>query len=447
MTLPQRPEGRLSTGRPGLGIHAKSAAPPSGQPAKFAGLSARIWAIQRSAQRLLRATKDIARRDGSMGKAFVYRVAMCHRGTQGAPPVISRHPNGSKAEFQELQTCGSVWHCPVCAGKITSRKREDLNKGMTEWRRRGGDVLLVTYTYSHRKEDTEDDGETQHLRAELEQLTKCMSKYKGRQSYKRIVQRAGSIGAVSVLEVTHGERNGWHPHKHELIFVAPGQLDTIKRLRKAWVRALIEANLAGIEKGMTGAEIFGQVRHLMRHAFQVQDGSYAADYVAKFGMEPATEAGGRWGVASELTKGHAKVGRRLSGRTPFELLRLYTEEGDKRAGFLFRQFAIAFQGKRQLFWSRGLRDNLGLGVEETEEEIAARKDNACTERVRRLTWSEWDAVIATESRFDVLEAAAYGGEEALNLRLAEIRERPRRFSSDYTDVIPYSGKDAWRNAA
>ncbi|MFY0026513.1 rolling circle replication protein, Rep63 protein, partial [Acinetobacter baumannii] len=77
----------------------------------------------------------------------------------------------------------------------------------------------------------------------------------------------------------------------------------------------------------------------------LRDGTYADQYVSK------------WGIESELTKGHVKKGRN-GGFTPFDLLQLsmYSETVfEKYCGKLFQEFAIAMKGARQLVWSRGLK--------------------------------------------------------------------------------------------
>jgi len=72
---------------------------------------------------------------------------------------------------------------------------------------------------------------------------------------------------------------------------------------------------------------------------------------------------------------------------PWDLLRIYTFGLDgitpelrevaaalgidkKRAGALWLDFFSAFKGTRQLYWSNGLRDLLGLSEEKTDQELA-----------------------------------------------------------------------------
>ena len=81
------------------------------------------------------------------------------------------------------------------------------------------------------------------------------------------------------------------------------------------------------------------------HGLKLHDGSKAAAYASK------------WGLEDEMTKGHTK--KALHGETPFDFLRSFLADGeDKQAAALFREFAETFKGKRQLHWSRGSRPDL-----------------------------------------------------------------------------------------
>lgn len=450
----------LSEARRALGTVAKSAAAPAAVGGRRGGVTAsaameldrRRWQLQRAAQGLLADRTPKENRAGEQISVYVHRVAMCHRGTHGPAPAIYRAPDGARAEYADVLTCGSVWHCPICGVKITSERRRELMAAVAAWTSRGGQVYLATATHSHEKHE-------RPLPEQLALQSRCLSKFKGARGTRELYGRAGVVGAIRALECTHGEMNGWHPHTHELIFARPGERARLVSLRNAWIRRLEKEGLAGLKSGMTRAERAEQLRHLRRHAFTVQDGTYAAEYVAKFGTEPATE-NGRWGPASELTRGHLKAGQnRLSGRTPFTLLAQYVE-GDKRAGMLFRDFALAFSGRRQLYWSAGLRAELvdlchttalevyfregastdwaawesrarAIAKEKSDDEIAAARSAACTEFVVRLDSEDWRAVLRTNHRFDLLIAASLDGEPGVRELLARIRGAPPTHGSDY----------------
>ena len=50
------------------------------------------------------------------------------------------------AHYSGLQTCGSVWSCPICAAKITERRRLEVQDAINQHRQAGGEVQLLTLT-------------------------------------------------------------------------------------------------------------------------------------------------------------------------------------------------------------------------------------------------------------------------------------------------------------
>jgi len=415
-----------------------SAARPAGDPAGAVTASAinnpaarRRWQLQRQAQGILSDKSPAVDRYGQAAAHFQYRVAMCHRGTDGTAPAVKRSPDRANARFTNLQTCGSVWHCPICAPKVAAVRRDEMNQAIAAWKQRGGDVYFLTYTMQH---DTAGNG--LDCAASLKLLAAALSRFKASRAFRSAVEAAGAVGAIRALEPTFGEINGWHIHTHELLFAQPGQLKNLRRLAKGWVRLLIKREMSGLKPGDIGADKRRKLRALLRRAFTVQPGNHAADYVAKFGREPENDRGA-WGLASEMTRAHLKNGRGAVGRdgvpqrcdhvTPWGLLN-DAHDGDARSGKLFREYAQAFHGRRQLYWSPNLRKLFFGIVDRSDEEIAAQDETRCTEHVIDILPSQWELVIAYEARFEVLRAAANGGAEAVRALLDELdgRVNPRR---------------------
>ena len=100
----------------------------------------------------------------------------------------------------------------------------------------------------------------------------------------------GYIGQIRGYETTHGRKgtnNGWHPHFHFLQFVM------VKgTLRSSWTgkRGSIWWWYAYCQKAGLGSPSF-------QHGIDLRDGSFANNYVAK------------WGLEDEMTKGHSKKGK------------------------------------------------------------------------------------------------------------------------------------------
>lgn len=372
----------------------------------------RRWRLQRKAQGLLSDNEPVINRYGIEVAKFKYRVCMCQRGTNGGAPSIRRSPDRLRARYVGLQTCGSVWHCPICAPKVAAARRDEMNEAISAWITQGHEVFFLTYTMQHNAERYG----AGRLELQLDHLGAALSSFKSSRGYKCVRERAGYKGSIRALEAMFGEMNGWHTHTHDLMFAKAGAMPVLRELRKLWARKLIKCGLAGLLPGDIGVERFKKLRNLLRHCLTVQDGQYAAEYVAKFGREPESERGA-WGIGSEMTRAHLKRGRgldhagvpqRCDHASPWGLLN-DALDGDKRSGELFREFGQAFHGKRQLVWSTGLKEFFFGVAGRSDDDIAAEPDARCTEHVIELGPVSWGRVLAHNARWDLLQVAATKG--------------------------------------
>lgn len=413
----------------------------------------RKWTLQRAAQSILRETVPRIDRFGNERNHYKYRVAMCHRGTDGLAPEVRRMDTGERAEFFGVQTCGSVWTCPICASKIATERRNEMRKAMAAHHDAGGSVYFATYTFQH----TAEEGGAGCLAGQLTKLRELMSKkLTNSRLYKDWMKEAGSIGAIRAMEVTYGELNGWHPHIHQLIFADKTALEVshrqgrvryvqtiyrrsaLGRIRKLWARILIKEGMAGLKDGDTGAELIGKLRTLLQRCFTVQCGSYADDYIAKFGREGEEAA---WGAADELSKGHTKTPKRTNRVTPWGMLVDFLN-GDKRSAWLFREYAEAFHGKAQLFWSKGLKARFLIN-ELSDDDVAATPEMRCNETVIKLSDPQWSLILSRNARFDILAAAAKDGRMGVLVKLSELETIPARWSAEFNQTgqafVPIGG--------
>jgi hypothetical protein len=109
-------------------------------------------------------------------------------------------------------------------------------------------------------------------------------------------------------------------------------------------------------------------------------------------------------MEDEMTRGHTKKGKH-GGETPFDLLRSHlADENDKQAAALFREFAEAFKGKRQLVWSKGLKALFAV-EEASDGEVAQRAEEEST-FLGTITFDQWRDVLTVDARATVLEIAA-----------------------------------------
>jgi hypothetical protein len=150
-----------------------------------------------------------------------------------------------------------------------------------------------------------------------------------------------------------------------------------------------------------------------------------ATYVAKWGREPSNvKRPLGWSIEHELTKGPAKLSRGDKGLSPLELLSAYMMNGDKQAGAIWVEYALAFKGRHQLQWSRGLRDLLGLVKEESDQEIVERGDTPSS-LLYLINFDEWKIVLANDMRGEVIEVAGHNDVHLLRAFLDSLKPTQR----------------------
>ena len=324
------------------------------------------------------------------------RVAAClRRQAYLAEQIEIRYrPDVQAAHYRGLQTCGSVWHCPICAAKISERRREELAGLVEKHIAAGGSVWMTTYTIRHKRYDNLADLLQRFLEA----------RRRVRQGRRGIAWRRDYqvIGTVSVLEVTWSKENGWHPHVHELVFSAAADFDPDafdQAVRPLWREA---ARSQGLK--MNG------------HGFQV-DRTYGAvaDYIAKYGHEPAKEP---WGVEAEMSKGHLKRGRAERHYTPFALLDAIADGHDRLAP-RWQEYANVFKGRKQLNYSPGLKAFYAEAETDDAELAAQGETSEALTLVQLLPW-QWGMVVEANVRGGLLELARLGNVGEIVAGLAEI---------------------------
>jgi len=304
------------------------------------------------------------------------RVKNCMRLVKPDRKTVDILKSREKVFYSGLTVCGSIWICPICAAKISERRRNELKTAVATAKKNGYQVLLLTQTIPHYA--------NQRLKPLMAKFATARTKQRQRQSWLKLSKRIGLVGSLRSLEITHGV-NGWHIHTHELLFIKPGA-DQVK---------IPFVLLDILSTWQSACKSVGLPEPSVAHGVDLRDGSYADQYVNK------------WGLEEEMTKSHIKHGRKGSN-TPFDFLRIVLATGDCDYADLFREYAKVFKGKRQLVWSRGLRDLLGLDDELTDQELAE-KEEEHAEILASLSLVQWRFILAKEVRGEVLEHARLNG--------------------------------------
>ncbi len=302
---------------------------------------------------------------------------VCWKRSKNPKWEIDVYTDGQTAWFKGLEVCGSVWVCPVCAARLSERRREELQATINSAVRQGGGVLLLTLTFPH--------GISDSLSQTLPAFASAIRRFKSGKAWQQLKRHYGLLGSAKALEVTHGQ-NGWHPHSHELLF-------TKRPLNKAR-RKMLENALYVLWRGATSA--CGLPEPTRAHGVDLQGATRAAQYV------------GKWGFSSELLRTQAKDGKQ-KGRNPWALLRDYAL-GDKRAGRLFQEYAAVFKGRRQLFWSPGLRELL-CNEDGPIDQAAAARSQGEKVWVTAIDKETWGLVCKQDAHARVLELAVKSRDE------------------------------------
>lgn len=316
--------------------------------------------------------------------------------------VLGHDASDRVAGLSGLASCGSVWSCPSCAAKVAAKRSEDLDHVLRWAVEQGHTVAMLTLTmrhhaglplraswdaasaswgeltsgrawagesereYAKRVQTWEDRLAKLPIRREKEQdatydrrCAKRLAKLHANrpQRHQGAKERWAVLGNARVIEVTHSDRAGWHPHLHVvLVFEGEQSPECVQRfgdaIWPAWEKALARRGFETVRTGADGKDVGLDIRC---STAETEQG--LASYFTK-------------SLSIEATHGHAKQGRR-GGRTPFQILRDVTTTGDADDLALWHEWEHASHGRQQLTWSKDLRAMAGLAEHEmTDEEIA-----------------------------------------------------------------------------
>lgn len=240
------------------------------------------------------------------------RIENCYRlKSKRSHSVSLRKKEGaSKAHFGGLQTCGSVWVCPVDASIISERRCLQTQDSCNNWRNRDCDnsVSMITWTTPHYI--FQPLGEVLQLQDRAVRIMKKQPQRKLYKVYRTLMNEMCSIGAYTGRELTFGE-NGWHPHRHDLHFMTRANESQLIRWRHDLAIAFA---IAFLKAGGTITNMQAFLHRSVRIDQINED-----DGFTRISRYITTVEGEKWTLAKEATKGIVKTGK--NGHiTPFGML-------------------------------------------------------------------------------------------------------------------------------
>lgn len=324
------------------------------------------------------------------------RVAICHRWLQNKPGERAEvrliySPEHQRAHYGGLMVCGSLWQCPVCASKISTRRTLEIAQAMSAW---PGAATMATFTMQHDRDDKLID---------LDQLLKgVVRKLKSGRWYQDFSSKYKIAESVTGTEPTCGIANGWHLHQHSLLFLdcAPGEFNGTEAQLELSKRYTALLSAAGGYASLTHGVRIEQAISAQQEAKEKLSG-----YVSK------------WGLSDELGRATIKKAGDDGQKhySPFELLELVLAGDDDLGPGLaawararFVEYAHTMKGRKQLVWSKGARALFGLGKEKTEQELAEDLVEVGDVVLAKLSLSQWRVILANDARADLLNVADSG---------------------------------------
>lgn len=318
----------------------------------------------------------------------------CGRAASGGDVQLFQSDSGA-AHFRGVQTCGSVWACACCSEKISRLRSAELTNAIENW---SGQTISLTLTFSHGRND--DLVELIAKQANARKWLAAQRRYKNLRAQIGATKAQGG-GTVRASEVTHAapgtpNGNGWHPHSHEAWFTTRTNITSAEveefqhTLSLLWIEACQKVGLA---------------------APDMEHGVVAS-------MEASASYSAKWGLGPELTRSDLKAGN-SKGLTPWQLLQIAHDKGRewKQAAALFREYALAYRGRRQLTYSRGLKALMGIANKTDAELVSEEQDqsyaNAERDHVITLSQLDWAVVVSCNAQTDMLSACEHGGKDAV----------------------------------
>ena len=327
-----------------------------------------------------------------------HRVENCYRlKSKRSHSVSLRKKEGAqKAHYGDLQTCGSVWVCPVDASIISERRCLQVQDSIDRWRSMGCDnvVAMITWTTPHYI--------YQPLSQVLEiqdKAIRIMKKQPQRglyEVYRTTMEKMCSVGAYTGRELTFGE-NGWHPHRHDVHFIVRANNSQLQR----WRFALAVAWAIAFQKA---GGIIEDMQSFMLRSVRI-DQINDDDGFTRISKYITTVEGDTWTLAQEATKGVVKTGKN-GNITPFGMLEAIRQGAahSRLYSAKFWEYSQTMYGKKQFFPTPGLSRFLGVD-NKTDSEIM--KESDAGNHYAFLTDDQWNEINFLDIRGEVLAQTEY----------------------------------------
>jgi len=283
------------------------------------------------AQRLANDANLLSKRSG---KPHRIRFCHAHKAYNSDAITLNMKQNGLhevSASYGGLQTCGSIWACPVCASKIAIEKGQEVLKALQWAKQKGHLPVMIALTARHNM--------GMALADFMKSFKRAWERFNSGRIWRRFKKKYGIVHSIANREVTYGEF-GWHYHMHLLFFL---DFDIVRESDETELQATMEKFwLSCLEKeGLEG---------LPEIALHVSANHKVGEtYLTKIGIT-ISEKDGK--LEYEMTSSDTKKGKSI-----WDVLR-HAYYGDERSADLYLEFVQAMSDTNFLTFSHGFSDLL-----------------------------------------------------------------------------------------
>lgn len=263
---------------------------------------------------------------------------------------VRHNEDGTRtANLGGLQHCASVWACPTCSATVATQRAEEL-RGLFTWaRKQGYSASMATFTIRHHA--------GHRLKQQWDAVAQGWAAATGGKAWTKQKKRYGLVGSVKVVETTHREAFGWHVHLHVLLIWNRPEDEEVRKSARTLTEKMHARWASKLEA--LGFESWRDSGGLdVRMAKLSAADNTLSDYFTK--------------LAHEVTGGYAKQAKG-KGRSPFQVLAdILDADGDDperlvRDFELWGEWEQGSKGRKQMAWSKGLREAAALGAEKSDQ--------------------------------------------------------------------------------
>jgi len=332
------------------------------------------------------AAEILGGRQSKCGKCAIF--------TGGSANVSVQAKNKESYFFSGLETCGSVWTCPVCALKITYDRSSNVANILHNIQKtKLFSIGFLTLTIRHTYKDT-----LKQVKNDLLQVYRKLTKSR---KYLKLCQIFEIKGNIRALEIKFSKKTGWHPHLH-ILYVSKQTAENLKLFADTFIAYFLSE---------------------MKEKAQKQGQKYIPVYDFK-GIETYLT---KWKAADEICKGHTKEKSAGDSFTPFEILNFITEnkhKPEKQSEVMlfkrkFKEYAEQTKGTRQISISHEIKQySADIDFNKTDEEIASEKQNE-TEIILKINIEVFKQINKYRLQAEVINILQYESKENLIYFLEE----------------------------